>query len=68
MGRPNSQDRARDYSVVLKVRKAGNRSVPVAGRRPMAKPVGFPCKGGCGYRVRYDGDYCGECLCEEDGL
>jgi hypothetical protein len=26
------------------------------------------CAGGCGYPVAYAGDFCGECLCEEDGL
>lgn len=26
------------------------------------------CAGGCGYPVARPGAYCGECLCEEDGL
>ena len=28
---------------------------------------GFKCRG-CNARVRYAGDYCGECICEDDGL
>jgi hypothetical protein len=28
---------------------------------------GFKCKG-CNARVRYAGDFCGECICEDDGL
>jgi hypothetical protein len=28
---------------------------------------GFKCRG-CSARVKYAGDYCGECICEDDGI
>ena len=50
------------------------RKVKSRDRREVAKPVSsaqkpavdFKCQG-CNYRVAYEGDWCGECLCEEDG-
>lgn len=33
---------------------------------PLSKPTS-KCKG-CGFRVSADSEFCGECLCEEDGL
>lgn len=34
-----------------------------------APDVGPPwyCAGGCGYEVVYRNDFCGECMCEDDG-
>lgn len=31
-------------------------------------PPVFFCSAGCGYPVKYDGDICGECACEDDGI
>jgi hypothetical protein len=50
------------------------REVNWRDRLGVAKPVssahkpaiGYKCQG-CNYRVAYEGDWCGECLCEEDG-
>lgn len=28
---------------------------------------GYKCRG-CDARVAYEGDYCGECICEDDGV
>ena len=67
MGRTNSEDRARQHGVLLKVRKVDNRSMPVVGRRTKTADVTYKCLG-CNYRVPYPDSYCGECLCEEDDL
>lgn len=67
MGRPNGEDRQRRKRDVLKMRESNDRRVHVVGRRTATAPVTYKCLG-CNYRVPYPDTYCGECLCEEDGL
>lgn len=67
MGRTDGKTGQRGHIVVLEVRETGNRHKPVDGRRAETKPVTYKCSG-CNYRVPYPDTYCGECLCEEDGL
>ena len=67
MGRPNGKTGQRGVGDVLKVRKDNDGRVPVVGRRTRTSPVTFKCTG-CNYRVPYPDTYCGECLCEEDGI
>ena len=67
MGRTDSKTRKRRDGIVLKVRKTRDRSKSVDGRQAVAKPITYKCMG-CNYRVPYLNTYCGECLCEEDGI
>jgi hypothetical protein len=67
MGRTNSETRQRRKLVVLEVRETVNRRVSVDGRRAIAEAVTYKCKG-CNYPVPYPDSWCGECLCEEDGI
>ena len=65
MERTNDKIGQRGKRVVLEVRKSDDRRVPVVGRRPKLKTE--KCKG-CGYTIALGCGYCGECMCEEDGL
>ena len=65
MERTNDKIGQRGKRVVLEVRKSDDRRVPVVGRR--LKPATESCKG-CGYTIAKGAGYCGECLCEEDGI
>ena len=65
MERTNDKIGQRGKRVVLEVRKSDDRRVPVVGRRVRAATES--CKG-CGFAIAKGAGYCGECLCEEDGL
>jgi hypothetical protein len=64
MERTSSKTPKRRKHVVLQVRKTSNRCVNV---ERLARIKTEPCKG-CGYPVSAGCGWCGECICEEDGL
>lgn len=68
MGRTNSETRKRGIGVVQQVRETGNRSEHVDGRRTKPPAVKTEQCKGCGFTIAHGAGYCGECLCEEDGI
>jgi hypothetical protein len=66
MGRPRTKDGQGKLGDVLKVRNISDERKPVDGRRTkLAKTE--KCRG-CGCTIAAGCGWCGECLCEEDGL
>lgn len=54
--KPKREANSRDRRVVTRADSTAQKSAVVQPK----------CRG-CNYPVAYEGDWCGECLCEEDG-